>query len=242
MSKTALVTGASSGIGYATVLELSNSYDNIIINSYHNPDKLFAVKKELTDRGINCTACVGDISDYAFTSYMINDSLDSYGSIDLLVNNAGISYVGLLSDMSYNDWRSIIDTNLTSVFNTCNIIIPSMVSRKQGHIINISSMWGQVGASMEVAYSASKGGVDTFTKALAKELAPSNIQINAISCGVVDTPMNSCFSPEDMELLKSDIPSDRICEAKEVAELIKLIDAAPAYMTGQIIRIDGGLI
>lgn len=242
MGKTALVTGASSGIGYATVLELSNSYDNIIINSYHNPDKLLAVKKELIDKGVNCTSYVGDISDYTFVNSMLTDSIDRYSAIDLLVNNAGISYVGLLSDMSYEDWRNVIDTNLTSVFNTCNILTPYMVSRKEGHIINISSMWGQVGASMEVAYSASKGGVDAFTKALAKELAPSNVQVNAISCGVVNTPMNSCFSEEDMELLKSDIPADRICEAREVATLIKLIDNAPAYMTGQIIRIDGGLI
>ncbi len=162
--------------------------------------------------------------------------------VDVLVNNAGISYVGLLTDMSYLEWQQVINTNLSSCFITCKHVIPSMVSKKNGKIINISSVWGNVGASMEVAYSASKGGMNSFTKALAKELAPSNIQVNAIACGVIDTDMNKCFREEDMEALIEEIPADRIGKAEEVAKLALQLCIGNEYLTGQIITLDGGWI
>ena len=115
-----------------------------------------------------------------------------------------------------------------------------MLQKHSGRIINISSVWGNVGASMEVAYSASKGGVNSFTKALAKELAPSNIQVNAISCGVIDTAMNHCFSPEEMDALRQEIPADRLGQPEEVGQLVLQLIQAPAYLTGQILTIDGG--
>ena len=160
--------------------------------------------------------------------------------LDVLINNAGISYVGLLSEMSPSDWRKILSTNLDAVFYTSRLAIPLMLQKHSGKIINISSVWGNVGASMEVAYSASKGAVNSFTKALAKELAPSHIQVNAIACGIIDTDMNRCFSPEEMEALRQEIPCDRIGTPFEAAQTVRSILNAPAYLTGQIITLDGG--
>jgi len=161
-------------------------------------------------------------------------------TLDVLINNAGISHIGLLTDMTVEEWHRVMGVNLDSLFYTTKLAIPLMLQKHQGRIINISSVWGNMGASMEVAYSASKGGVNTFTKALAKELAPSNIQVNAIACGVIDTSMNACFSKEDLEALEAEIPADRLGTCEEVAQLALQLANAPSYMTGQIITIDGG--
>lgn len=161
-------------------------------------------------------------------------------SLDVLVNNAGISHIGLLSDMSVEEWQKVMSINLDALFYTCKLATPLMLQKHAGRIINISSVWGNVGASMEVAYSASKGGVNSFTKALAKELAPSNIQVNAIACGVINTPMNARFSEEVLTALREEIPADRIGKPEEVAKLVLQTAQAPTYMTGQIITIDGG--
>ena len=153
-----------------------------------------------------------------------------------------IDNFGKLSDLSIDEWNRVIATNLTSVFSCCHEAIPYMIHQKSGCIINISSVWGNVGASMEAAYSASKGGVNSFTKALAKELAPSHIQVNAIACGVIDTDMNRCFSKEDMEALREEIPADRIGQPAEVAQMVLSVLQTPEYLTGQIITLDGGWI
>lgn len=142
--------------------------------------------------------------------------------------------------MTYREWQEVIDTNLNACFLTCRYAVPEMVRRRQGKIINISSVWGTVGASMEVAYSASKGGVNAFTRALAKELGPSCIQVNAIACGVIDTDMNKSLDKEDIEQLIQEIPLDRLGRAEEVAELVKLLCTGNQYLTGQIITLDGG--
>ena len=163
-----------------------------------------------------------------------------FGMADVLINNAGISHVGLLSDMSLLEWNQVIQVNLTSLFCCCKHAIPAMVQRKSGVIINISSVWGNVGASCEVAYSASKGGVNAFTKALAKELAPSGISVNAIACGAIDTRMNHCFSQEERMQLAEEIPLGRLGAPQEVARLALSVACAPQYMTGQIITLDGG--
>ena len=162
--------------------------------------------------------------------------------LDVLVNNAGISYIGLLTDMTYEEWQQVLRTNLDSCFLTCRNALPGMIHRKKGKIINISSVWGNVGASMEVAYSASKGGVNSFTKALAKELGPSNIQVNAIACGVIDTDMNKCFSEEERQELIAEIPADRMGKTQEVAQLVVQLCTGNEYLTGQIITLDGGWI
>ena len=240
MHTTAIITGASRGIGKACALKMAEHFDNIVINSCHNKDTLHNVKKEIEEKGKNCLAFVGDIGDYDFVKSMISETIQEYKRINLLINNAGISYVGLLTDMTIDDWNKLIQTNLTSVFNCCNLTVPHMVKEKSGHIINISSMWGLNGASCEVAYSASKGGVNAFTQALAKELAPSNISVNAIACGAVDTEMNSCFSKEELNVLCNDIPIGRLATPKEIADTVYLIYNSPAYLTGEVIKIDGG--
>ena len=173
---------------------------------------------------------------------MIQTASDTFGGIDVLINNAGIASIGLLTDMDIEDWNRILSTNLTSVFSTCRCAVPCMVHNKQGKIINISSVWGIVGASCEVAYSACKGGVNAFTRALAKELAPSNIQVNAIACGVIDTDMNACFSPEERRELEDEIPAGRYGTPEDVAELAFSLAAGHSYLTGQVITLDGGWI
>lgn len=242
MKTTALITGASRGIGKAIALKLANHFDHIVINSYHNRQDLLNVKSEIENLGAEGVAYTGDIKDHDFVKSMITDIIDRYKRIDLIVNNAGISYVGLLTDMSIEDWNNVINTNLTSVFNCCNLAVPYMVKEKSGHIINISSMWGLSGASCEVAYSASKGGINSFTQALAKELAPSNISVNAIACGTVNTQMNACFSNDEIENICNDIPIGRMASPEEIADLVYLLYKSPAYLTGEIIKIDGGYL
>ena len=158
----------------------------------------------------------------------------------MLINNAGISYTGLLSEMSVEDWAHVMDVNLNSLFYTSRHAIPLMLQKHSGQILNISSVWGSVGASMEVAYSTSKGGVNAFTKALARELAPSNIQINAVSCGYIDTKMNAAYSPEEVSSIIEEIPADRIGTPEEAAAMVSCVLQMPSYTTGQIFTIDGG--
>ncbi|MBR1599574.1 MAG: SDR family NAD(P)-dependent oxidoreductase [Lachnospiraceae bacterium] len=242
MNSTAIITGASRGIGRACALKLASHFKHIVINSYHNSDELLKVKSEVEAKGAECLVFTGDIGDFDFVKDMISEIVERKLTIELLVNNAGISYIGLLTDMTPEDWNSIIRTNLTSVFNCCNQVVPHMVHEKHGHIISISSMWGLNGASCEVAYSASKGGVNAFTMALAKELAPSNIRVNALACGAVDTDMNSCLTPEEIDSLCDDIPTGRLATPDEIADMVYLLYSSPAYLTGEIIKIDGGYI
>ena len=233
----AMVTGASRGIGKAIAETLAEAGYHLILTCNHTLAELQTVAASLEEKyNITCAAAAADASDPA----AIEKIFASLDHLDVLVNNAGISYIGLLTDMSAEEWQRVINTNLSSCFYTSRLAIPLMLQKHSGRIINISSVWGNVGASMEVAYSASKGGVNSFTKALAKELAPSNIQVNAISCGVIDTAMNHCFSPEEMNALREEIPADRLGQPEEVAKLVLQLIQAPTYLTGQILTIDGG--
>ena len=239
MRKKALITGASRGIGEAIAKELARQGFELTLTCLNSLDQLKELAGGLEKKyGISCHIFQGDMGD----PEAVDRLFDGLNRLDVLINNAGISHIGLLSDMSVSQWRRVMSTNLDSCFYTCRRAIPLMVHAKQGRIINISSVWGQAGASMEAAYSASKGGVNSLTKALAKELAPSNIQVNAIACGVIDTDMNRCFAPEEMASLIEEIPADRIGRPEEVAALAGQLITAPAYMTGQIITIDGGWI
>ena len=161
-------------------------------------------------------------------------------SLDVLINNAGISYVGLLHEMSVEKWQEVISTNLSGAFYTSRLAIPLMLKKHSGRILNVSSVWGNVGASTEAAYSASKAGLNGLTRALAKELAPSNIQVNAVACGLIDTEMNQCFSEEDLASVIEEIPADRIGTPQEVAAMLLQLADSPTYLTGQIITMDGG--
>lgn len=241
MTKKVLITGASHGIGKAAAIRFAREGYTLILNCMHSEKELLTLKKELlTQYSVDCLTFVGDISSSDFVKQMFHDTRERFGGIDILINNAGISHIGLLSDMKDEEWRRILSVNLDSVFYCCREAIPHMLSQKSGRIINISSVWGSVGASMEAAYSASKGGVNTLTKALAKELAPSNIQVNAIAFGTIDTRMNSCFSDEERAALEEEIPMCRYGTVEEAADMIYKVATAPSYLTGQIITMDGG--
>lgn len=237
MRKKALVTGASRGIGKAIAKMFAAQKFDLYLTCRENSSQLEALGQSLQQQyGINCCCYTFPIAD----ENSVIEMFHNIPYLDVLVNNAGISYIGLLTDMTYREWQEVIDTNLNACFLTCRYAVPEMVRRRQGKIINISSVWGTVGASMEVAYSASKGGVNAFTRALAKELGPSCIQVNAIACGVIDTDMNKSLDKEDIEHLIQEIPLDRLGRAEEVAELVKLLCTGNQYLTGQIITLDGG--
>lgn len=241
MKPTVLITGASRGIGKAIAHRFAQEGYSLIINCSKSEDALIALKHELEEKfHIPVLASVGNIGDYTYAEQLFAEIQRNFNGVDILVNNAGISYIGLLTDMSPEEWKHVIDTNLSSVFYTSKLAIPHMLSKQQGKIINISSVWGNVGASCEVAYSASKGGLNSFTKALAKELAPSNIQVNAIACGCIDTEMNQCFSEEERQDLMAEIPAGRFGKPEEVAELVYTLANEHNYLTGQIIAFDGG--
>lgn len=241
MNQTVLITGASRGIGKAIAHAFAKEGYHVIINCSKSKDALFALKEELESTyHIQVLASVGDVSDYNYAERLFSDIRERFSGVDVLINNAGISYIGLLNDMSIDDWNRIVGTNLTAAFSMSKLAIPYMVNKKSGKIINISSVWGNVGASCEVAYSACKGGINSFTKALAKELAPSNIQVNAIACGVIDTQMNACFSEEERDALAEEIPAGRFGTPDEVAALTVSLALGHQYLTGQIITLDGG--
>lgn len=243
MKQTALITGASRGIGAALAETFARAGYQLTLCCQHSEEKLMTLSKRLQEQyHTTVLVRIGDVGDYAFVKTMVDATLEAFGAIDVLINNAGISYIGLLTDMSIEDWNRIVATNLTSVFSTCRCVVPSMVHNKRGRIINISSVWGNVGASCEVAYSACKGGINSFTRALGKELAPSQITVNAIACGVIDTDMNRCFSEEERADLITEIPAERMGRPEEVAELAFSIASGHAYLNGQIITLDGGWI
>lgn len=239
--KTVLITGASRGIGSASASVFAKAGYNLILNCVHSAEKLEILSRQLEEEfGILTLCCYGDVGNYDFVREMFQKAEIFCGGIDILINNAGISYIGLLSDMSYQDWERILHTNLTAVFSCCKFAIPHMISRKSGKIINISSDWGIHGASCETAYSATKGGVNAFTKALAKELAPSNIQVNAVACGIVDTDMNAGFDLAERKELQKEIPAGCFAKPEEVADYLYQLSLAPSYLTGQIISFNGG--
>ncbi len=239
--KTVLITGASRGIGKAIATYFAKEGYALVINCNNSPEALSSLKHELevTFR-VPVLASVGNIGDYSYVTRLFSEIKEQFQGVDILINNAGISHIGLLHDMSVDEWQNLIHINLSAAFYTSKLAIPYMLTQKAGKIINISSVWGNVGASCEVAYSASKGGLNAFTKALAKELAPSNIQVNAIACGCIDTSMNQCFSADERLALENEIPAGRFGTATEVAALAYSLATEHNYMTGQIITLDGG--
>lgn len=240
MKKTVFITGSSRGIGKACAITFAKHGWNTIINCKHNTDAMYSVESEIRALGADCLALHGDVGNYEIVKEFYKKIQTRFGTIDVLINNAGISKIGLLQDMTPEQWNEIITTNLTSVYNCSSQAIPLMLANGSGKIINISSVWGVAGASCEVAYSATKGGINAFTQALGKELAPSNIQVNAIACGCIDTEMNQFLAPEDREALLEEIPACRMGRAEEVGELAYSLSIGHDYLTSQIIRLDGG--
>ena len=240
--KTVLVTGSSRGIGRACALTFARAGYHILLNCRASLGLLEETEQEILSLGGTCTKLPADVSNRDAVREMFRAIAAQQAEPDVLVNNAGAAYFGLLTDMSDEDWDHIIGTDLSSVFYCCRAAIPHMVSQKQGKIINISSMWGTSGASCEAAYSAAKAGVHGLTKALAKELAPSNIQVNAVACGAIDTEMNARLSTEERRALEEEIPSGRFGTTQEIADLVLSLAQSPSYLTGQVIGIDGGFL
>lgn len=241
MEKTVFITGSSRGIGFETArLYAENSY-NVIINCKSSKDQLMESYEILKKIHPNIMAVMGDVSDYTQCVQIFEKIKNAFSGIDILINNAGVSHVAPFNDTNSNDWDYVIKNNLYSVLNCSRLAMNHMINKKDGAIINISSIWGICGASCEAIYSASKGGVNAFTKALARELGPSNIRVNAISCGVIDTAMNNNLNSCEKEALKGEIPLMRFGTCAEVSDLIYNI-SLNKYITGQIITIDGGMI
>ena len=237
MNKKALITGASRGIGEAVARKLAKEHFDLYLTCLHSEEKLHTLATYLEEEyNISVSAFLCDMSSHKEVERLFRH----IPSLDVLINNAGISYIGLLSEMSVESWNRVLDTNLSSLFYTSKKAIPLMLQKHRGQIINISSVWGEDGASMEVAYSASKGGVNSFTKALAKELAPSGIQVNAVACGLINTEMNRGLSEEERCALIDEIPADRMGNTAEVAQMVYSVLSMPFYTTGQIFTIDGG--
>lgn len=241
--KTVLITGASRGIGRAAAeLFAQNGYD-LALNCVKSVGLLEELAEDLRLRyDTKVLTLAGDVSKYEFVKFMVEQTISVFDHIDVLVNNAGLAFFSLLTDMTPDDWHRVVDVNLSSAFYTSSLTVPFMVREKRGRIINIASIWGETGASCEVAYSAAKGGLIAFTRALAKELAPSNISVNAVSPGVIDTDMNRCFNEEEMQTLSENIPVGRLGGSEEVARVIYELAEAPSYLTAQIIRVDGGML
>lgn len=242
MTKTAFITGASRGIGYDIALKFAKEGYNIIATCMNNEDKLIKLRDIILSYGVSFDYYVCDHSKFDTASYLINEIQKKHPSIDILINNVGISITDLHQNITEEQWNLIWNTNVTSVISLCKEVIPPMLQQGHGKIINISSVWGISGASCECAYSATKGAINSFTKALAKELGPSNIQVNAIACGIIDTDMNSHLSGDDINAICEDIPSGRIGTPSDVAEAVFSITTTSPYLTGQIITVDGAWI
>ena len=238
MSHSVLITGASRDIGRAIALACARSGDfsRLVLTCRQDASALADTVRLVSGAGdLICFSDTGDTGDLPF----VQSLLERFGPVDTLINNSAVSFHGLLTDMPPEDWDLILRSNVTSVFNTCRTFVPHMVSSGGGRIINISSVWGEVGASCEAAYSATKGAVNALTRALAKELAPSRIRVNAVAPGMVDTRMNDNLSDEEKELLRQEIPAGYIARPEEIAlAVMKLLDM-PEYFNGQIVRLDG---
>lgn len=237
MKKIVLITGASRGIGREIAINLARKGYTVIAN--YNKSEQQA--KELENNNENIEIYKTDVSKRNDVKNMVKYILNKYGKIDVLINNAGISETKLFTDVTDEDWNKIINTNLYSAFCVTQEVLPNMINRKQGCIINISSVWGIVGASCETIYSIAKAGLDGMTKSLAKELGPCNIRVNSIAPGIINTDMNKNLTSEDLENIKNEIPLERIGKTLDISKCVEwLID--DDYTTGQIISINGGWI
>ncbi len=243
MSKTVLITGASGGIGSACVRLFAAEGYKVAI--HYNTDKAAADKLKDELHGIGCEAVSvwADLRDEAAVNGMFTEIEAQLGEVDVLVNNAGVSQQKLFTDTTLADYDYVFGVNTLGTVNCCRAALPSMIRRKSGRIINISSMWGISGASCEVLYSASKAAVIGFTKALAKEVGPSGITVNCIAPGVINTKMNKNLTEEDMAVLSDETPLCRIGEPEEVAQAVAFLAAEKSsFITGQILGVDGGFI
>lgn len=239
MERVAIVTGGARGIGKAIVETLAKKGIRVIANYNKSEEKAKILKEELEKENIKIDIFQADVSKKVECKKLIQYVINQYGKIDILVNNAGISKIQLIDEVTEEDWNEMIYTNLYSAFCMCQEAIPYMINRKSGTIINISSVWGIVGASQEVVYSITKAGMDGLTKALAKEVGPSNIRVNSIAPGYIETDMNKEFSEEVLEQIKEETPLERIGKPEDIAKCVEWL-IEDNFTTGQIISINGG--
>ena len=238
-SKVAIVTGGAKGIGAEIVRTLAENGYIVILNYNNSKVQAEELKNEMLQKGFNIEVLKADVSNRNEVNSLIEFAIKKFKKIDILVNNAGISLEGLFTDVSEEMWQKIINVNLNSVFNCTQEVLKYMIKEKSGRIINISSIWGETGASCEVAYSTTKAAINGMTKALAKEVGLSNIRVNAIAPGIINTDMNSRLSYEELEQIKEQIPLNRIGNTKDIARCVKWL-VEDEYTTGQIISINGG--
>lgn len=241
--KAALVTGSSRGIGRSIALELAKAGAAVAVNYRNDEEGACKTLELIKNNGGYGIIVKGDVSNYDNSKDIVEYVIQKFGSLDILVNNAGISKVGLFIDMKEEEWNELIDINLKGAINCSHHALKHMLSKKTGSIINISSIWGIAGASCEVIYSATKGAINSFTKALAREVGPSNIRINAIAPGVIDTEMNNWLSHAENENLRQEIPMLKFGTGEDVGKLAAfLASESSKYITGQIITVDGGML
>ena len=242
LGKVAIITGASRGIGRAIAIELGKEGASVVINYSKDEEGAKETLEALRELGGVAYAVKRDVSSFEGAEEIINKTLEHFGKVDIVVNNAARSTLGLFMDATREDIEGLISTNLLGAMYLTKLAIPHMLG-KGGAVLYISSMWGEVGASCEVLYSTSKGGLNLFTKALAKEMAPSNVRVNAIAPGVIDTKMNSFLSQEEREELENEIPVGRFGLPEEIGKTaVFLCSDDSSYITGQILRVDGGYI
>lgn len=238
-----LISGGTRGIGSAIANKfLCNGYKVTCLYS-SNDEAANSFKSSNSDNcdSLNVLKC--DVSNPLDLKKCVDEGKKCFGPIDIVISNAGISYVGLADTFSFDDYRKIMDTNFGGFFNLTKETIPDMVHNKSGVIIAISSMWGQVGASCEALYSASKGAIDAYVKSLAKELGPSGIRVNAVSPGVVKTDMLKCYSEEDLDSLADETPLGKVGAPEEIADMVYFLASNEAsFVTGQIIGVNGGFL
>lgn len=239
--KNIIVTGGSRGIGKCLVENLAKDGNNVLLNYNKSEKQAKKIQNDLKEEGVLIETYKADVSNKAEVKKMVQFALSKWGKIDVLINNAGIAKLHMFQDVTEEEWNEIIDINLKSTFYMVQEVAPSMIHEKKGCIINISSIWGMVGASCETVYSVSKAGMDALTKSLAKELGPSNIRVNAIAPGIVDTDMCKNFSKEELENIKEEIPLERIGKVEDISKCINWL-INDNYTTGQIISINGGWI
>ena len=239
VNKVVVVTGGSRGIGAQIVKTLANENYKVILNYNNSKEQAEKIQQELLEQGNEIEIIKADVSKREETEKLIQFAINKFNKIDVLINNAGISQEGLFTDVTEEEWQKIINTNLNSVFYCNQQALKYMIPEQQGCIINISSIWGETGASCEVAYSTTKAAINGMTKALAKEVGPSYIRVNAIAPGIIDTDMNRNLTNEELEPIKEQIPLNKIGKALDIAKCVKWL-IEDEYTTGQIISINGG--
>ena len=241
--KYALITGASGGIGAATARAFAQAGYGVAIHAHRSVDKLHALSQELSALSVPVLEVYADLSDPTQAKNMVDNVLENFCQLDILICCSGLSHVGLVTDIDPQQWKTLFGVNVDGMHYCCQAVLPHMVHRKEGCILTISSIWGQVGASCEVAYSATKGAVIAYTKALAQEVGPSNIRVNCIAPGVIATEMNAHLSSEDLAALADETPLGRIGTPEECAACaLFLASDGASFVTGQVLAPNGGLV